>query len=77
LNIPKFKITTNGDLMVYTQHNSGDNNYNNNYYSMEELVEFQQQRIEALQSHIEFLEGECKALYSQLDDCDCDLIVTD
>jgi len=44
---------------------------------MEELVEFQQQRIEALQSHIEFLEGECKALYSQLDDCDCDLIVTD
>ena len=44
---------------------------------MEELVEFQQQRIEALQNHIEFLEEECKALYNQLDDCDCNLIVTD
>lgn len=77
MNIPKFKITTNGDLMVYTQYNSGDNNYNNNYYSMEKLVEFQQQRIEALQNHIEFLEEECKALYNQLDDCDCNLIVTD
>ena len=26
---------------------------------------------------IEFLEEECKALYNQLDDCDCNLIVTD
>jgi len=77
LNTPKFKLTTDGDIIIYTTPNNTDNDNQNNYYSMESLVTFQQQRIEALQEHIKMLEDECKALYNQVNDCDCNLTVTD
>jgi len=77
LNTPKFKLTTNGDIIIYTTFNNSDNDNQNNYYSMESLVEYQQQRIEALQDHIKMLEDECKALYNQVNDCDCNLTVMD
>jgi septal ring factor EnvC (AmiA/AmiB activator) len=77
LTTPKFKLTTNGDIIIYTAFDNTDNNNQNNYYSMESLVTFQQQRIEALQEHIKMLEDECKALYSQINDCDCNLTVMD
>jgi len=77
LNTPKFNITTNGDIIIYTTSNNSDNDNQNNYYSMESLVTFQQQRIKALQEHIKMLEDECKALYNQVNDCDCNLTVID
>ena len=77
MNTLKFNLTTNGDIIIYTTSNNSDNDNQNNYYSMESLVTFQQQRIEALQEHIKMLEGECKALYSQINDCDCHLTVMD
>lgn len=77
MNTPKFKLTTNGDIIIYTTFNNSDNDNQNNYYSMESLVEYQQQRIEALQDHIKMLEDECKALYNQVNDCDCNLTVMD
>lgn len=77
MTTPKFKLTTNGDIIIYTAFDNTDNNNQNNYYSMESLVTFQQQRIEALQEHIKMLEDECKALYSQINDCDCNLTVMD
>jgi len=77
LNTPKFKLTTDGDIIIYTTPDNTDSDNQNNYYSMESLVTFQQQRIEALQEHIKMLEDECKALYNQVNDCDCNLTVTD
>ena len=77
MNTPKFKLTTDGDIIIYTTPDNTNNNNQNNYYSMESLVTFQQQRIEALQEHIKMLEDECKALYNQVNDCDCNLTVTD
>jgi hypothetical protein len=67
LSTPKFNITTSGELIVETTNTDNQNHYKNNNYNMESLVTFQQQRIEALQEHIQMLEGECKALYDQLD----------
>jgi len=77
LTIPKFNITTDGDIIIYTSPDNADSDNQNNYYSMEPLVEFQQQRIEALQDHIKMLEDECKALYDQINDCDCNLTIAD
>lgn len=77
MNTPKFKLTTDGDIIIYTTPDNTDSNNQNNYYSMESLVTFQQQRIEALQEHIKMLEDECKALYNQVNDCDCNLTIAD
>ena len=77
MTIPKFNITTNGDIIIYTTPDNTDSDNQNNYYSMESLVTFQQQRIEALQEHIKMLEDECKALYNQVNDCDCNLTIAD
>ena len=77
MNTPKFKLTTDGDIIIYTTPDNTDSDNQNNYYSMESLVTFQQQRIEALQEHIKMLEDECKALYNQMNDCDCNLTIAD
>lgn len=77
MNTPKFKLTTDGDIIIYTTPDNTDSDNQNNYYSMESLVTFQQQRIEALQEHIKMLEDECKALYNQVNDCDCNLTIAD
>ena len=77
MTTPKFKLTTNGDIIIYTAFDNTDNNNQNNYYSMESLVTYQQQRIEALEEHIKMLEDECNALYSQINECDCNLTVID
>ncbi len=67
MNTPKFNLTTSGELIVETINTDNQNDYKNNNYNMESLVNFQQQRIEALQEHIKMLEDECKALYEQID----------
>ncbi len=76
MNIPKFKITTNGDLIINT-YNYDDNTNSTNNYSMESLVTFQQERIKAMEEHIQMLEDECNALYDQMNECDCRLTVAD
>ena len=73
---PKFKITTNGDLIINT-YNYDDNTNSTNNYSMESLVTFQQERIKAMEEHIQMLEDECNALYNQMNECDCRLTVAD
>ena len=75
----KFQLTTDGDLFVYNLHNQSNNNNLNNYYSMESLMTYQEQRIRAMEDHIKMLEDECKALYDQMDNCNgqCKLTVTD
>ena len=65
----KFQLTTNGDLIIYNLHNQSNNNNLNNYYSMESLMTYQEQRIKAMEEHIQMLEKECKALYDQMDNC--------
>ena len=65
----KFQLTTNGDLIIYNLHNQSNNNNLNNYYSMESLMTYQEQRIKAMEEHIKMLEDECKALYDQIDNC--------
>ncbi len=75
----KFELTTDGDLIIYNLHNQSNNNNLNNYYSMESLMTYQEQRIRAMEEHIKMLEDECKALYDQMDNCNgqCKLTVTD
>ncbi len=75
----KFQLTTDGDLIIYNLHNQSNNNNLNNYYSMESLMTYQEQRIRAMEDHIKMLEDECKALYDQMDNCNgqCKLTVTD
>ena len=65
----KFQLTTDGDLIIYNLHNQSNNNNLNNYYSMESLMTYQEQRIKAMEEHIKMLEDECKALYDQIDNC--------
>jgi len=79
LNIPKFNITTDGDLIIYNLHNQNNNTNPNNYYRMESLMTYQEQRIKAMEEHIQMLEDECKALYDQMDNCNgqCKLTVSD
>ena len=79
MNIPKFNITTDGDLIIYTRNNSNSNNNLHNIFSMESLMTYQEQRIKAMEEHIQMLEEECKALYDQMDNCngECKLTVTD
>ena len=36
---------------------------------MESLMTYQEQRIRAMEEHIQMLEDECKALYDQMDNC--------
>tara|TARA_R110002020_G_scaffold117987_2_gene269744 strand:+ start:823 stop:1053 length:231 start_codon:yes stop_codon:yes gene_type:complete len=75
----KFQLTTDGDLIIYNLHNQSNNNNLNNYYSMESLMTYQEQRIRAMEEHIQMLEEECKALYDQMDNCNgqCKLTITD
>ncbi len=79
MNIPKFNITTDGDLIIYNLHNQNNNTNPNNYYRMESLMTYQEQRIKAMEEHIQMLEDECKALYDQMDNCNgqCKLTVSD
>jgi hypothetical protein len=75
----KFQLTTNGDLIIHPGNNSSSNNNLYNIFSMETLVTYQEQRIKAMEEHIQMLEDECNALYSQINDCEgqCKLTVID
>ena len=75
----KFKLATDGDLIIYDLHNQNNNTNLNNNYSMETLMTYQEQRIRAMEEHIQMLEEECKALYDQMDNCNgqCKLTITD
>ena len=60
MTTPKFKITTDGDLLV-----------------KDDLIDYLNCRVEAMANHIQMLEDECNAMYSQMNDCDCNLTVAD
>ena len=45
--------------------------------SKDDLIRYLNHRVEAMTEHIEMLEGECNALYSQMNECDCRLTVAD
>tara|TARA_R100001460_G_scaffold9931_1_gene23597 strand:- start:2599 stop:2826 length:228 start_codon:yes stop_codon:yes gene_type:complete len=71
----KFNITTNGELMVQDKKINGSTvNFKG---SKDDLIEYLNHRVEAMTEHIQMLEGECNALYSQMNECDCRLTVAD
>ena len=41
------------------------------------LIDYLNCRIESMTNHIQMLEDECNAMYSQMNDCDCRLTVAD
>ena len=45
MTIPKFNLAADGDIIIYTTPDNTDNDNQNNYYSMESLIEYQKQRI--------------------------------
>jgi chaperonin cofactor prefoldin len=64
LNTLKFNITTNGELMVENKQINGSTvNFKG---SQDDLIEYLNHRVEAMEKHIKFLESECNALYNQL-----------
>jgi len=65
----KFKLATDGDLIIYNLYNQNNNTNLNNNCNMESLMTYQEQRIKAMEEHIKMLEDECKALYDQMDNC--------
>ena len=65
----KFKLATDGDLIIYNLHNQDNNTNLNDNWNMESLMIYQEQRIQAMENHIKMLEDECKALYDQIDNC--------
>ena len=59
----KFQLTANGDLMLtYNKFNETSNFTGNK----DDLIQYLNFRIEAMEKHISFLESECNALYSQI-----------
>ena len=52
----KFKLATDGDLIIYNLHNQDNNTNLNNNWNMESLMTYQEQRIKAMEEHIQMLE---------------------
>tara|TARA_E500000305_G_C3818758_1_gene141910 strand:- start:128 stop:322 length:195 start_codon:yes stop_codon:yes gene_type:complete len=58
------EITTSGELVVENKEINGSSvNFRG---SKDDLIEYLNHRVEAMESHINFLESECNALYSQI-----------
>ena len=74
MTTPKFKITTDGDLLVNKDIINETPNFKG---SKDDLINYLNCRVEAMSNHIQMLEDECNAMYSQINDCDCNLTVTD
>ena len=45
--------------------------------SKDDLIEYLNHRVEAMTNHIQMLESECNAMYSQMNECDCKLTIAD
>ena len=45
--------------------------------SKDDLIRYLNHRVEAMTEHIEMIEGECNALYDQINTCDCRLTIAD
>lgn len=59
-----YSITTTGELMIENKEINGSSvNFRG---SKDDLIEYLNHRVEAMESHINFLESECNALYSQI-----------
>ena len=63
MNTLKFNITTDGDLLVDNNTINETANFRGN---KDDLIDYLNHRVEAMEKHIKFLESECNALYSQL-----------
>ena len=63
MTTPKFKITTDGDLLVDKDVINETPNFKG---SKDDLIDYLNHRVKAMEEHIKFLESECNALYSQL-----------
>ena len=58
------EITTSGELVVENKEINGSSvNFRG---SKDDLIEYLNHRVEAMEIHINFLESECNALYSQI-----------
>ena len=59
-----YSITTTGELMIENKEINGSSvNFRG---SKDDLIEYLNHRVEAMEIHINFLESECNALYSQI-----------
>ncbi len=74
MTTPKFKITTDGDLLVNKDIINETPNFKG---SKDDLIDYLNCRIEVMTNHIQMLEDECNAMYSQMNECDCRLTVVD
>lgn len=60
----RIEITTSGELVVENKEINGSSvNFRG---SKDDLIEYLNHRVEAMEIHINFLESECNALYSQI-----------
>ena len=74
MNTLKFNITTDGDLLVDNNTINETANFRGN---KDDLIDYLNHRVEAMTNHIQMIEDECNALYSQMNECDCRLTVAD
>ena len=70
----KFNLTTKWDLLVNKDTINETPNFKG---SKDDLIDYLNCRIESMTNHIQMLEDECNALYSQMNECDCKLTVID
>ena len=74
MTTPKFKITTDGDLLVNKDIINETPNFKG---SKDDLIDYLNCRVEAMTTHIQMLEDDFNAMYSQMHDCACNLTVAD
>ena len=63
MNTQKYNITTDGELIVKNDTINETPRFRGN---KDDLIDYLNHRVNAMEEHIKFLESECNALYSQL-----------
>ena len=63
MNTQKYNITTDGELIVKNDTINETPRFRGN---KDDLIDYLNYRVKAMEEHIKFLESECNALYSQL-----------
>ena len=63
MNTQKYNITTDGELIVKNDTINETPRFRGN---KDDLIDYLNHRVKAMEKHIKFLESECNALYSQL-----------
>ena len=63
MNTQKYNITTDGELIVKNDTINETPRFRGN---KDDLIDYLNHRVNAMEEHIKFLESECNALYIQL-----------